>query len=184
MPIKAGSKYTVPAIHHVPTNTFIMDSVPISSFLESTYPRPPLPLSTDLGREVEADARKLLGPVVQTSIMPREIQILSPRAQEYFRRTREAALGHPLEDLLSPDKEEKMWAKVDSDLNTVGQMMQKHSSDEPFVHGKDPSLTDFFIAGALQSARVVDEGVFQRMIKHPGFHAVYTACLPWMERKD
>ena len=162
-----------------------MDSVPISQFLETTYPSPPVPLSTEWGSEIEAKARTLIGPVFQSSIMPREMQILSPRAQEYFRRTREESLGHPLEDLLNPpDKEEKMWAALEGDLGAVGQMMQKYSSDGPFINGSNPSYTDFFIAGVLQCARVVDEGVFERMVNRPGFGDVYRACLPWMERSN
>ncbi|PVH94673.1 hypothetical protein DM02DRAFT_618469 [Periconia macrospinosa] len=184
VPVKPDGKFTVPAIHHVPTDTYMMDSVPISQFLEATYPDPPVPLDTERGREIETKARTLLGPVLKTSILPREILILSPRAQQYFRRTREAWLGHPLEDLLDAEKEEKAWAAVDGDLHAVGQLIREKSSDGPFVLGAKPSYSDFFIAGALQSNRVVDEGVFERIMKYPGFNDVYTACLPWMEKKD
>ena len=83
-----------------------MDSDPIAQFLESTYPDPPVPLTSELGREIETKARAVVGRAFSTSVMPREIRILSPRAQEYFRRTREAWLGHRLEDLLDADKEE------------------------------------------------------------------------------
>jgi hypothetical protein len=31
---------------------------------------------------------------------------------------------------------------------------------------------------------VVDEGVFQRNIKYPGYEEIYKACLPYMEKKD
>ncbi|KAK1762464.1 hypothetical protein QBC33DRAFT_501124 [Phialemonium atrogriseum] len=177
-------KYTVPAIQHVPTNTYIMDSGPIAQFLESTYPDPPVPLTSELGREVEAKTRALLGPAFRTSVMPREIGILSPRAEEYFRRTREASLGHRLEDLLDPDKEEQVWGAVGDGMRAVGELMRMHRADGPFVLGAQPSYTDFFISGSLQSARVVDEGVFQRNIKYPGFKEIYEACLPYMEKKD
>jgi glutathione S-transferase len=178
------SKYTVPAIQHVPTNTYMMDSVPIAQFLESTYPDPPVPLTSELGREIEAKARAAVGKAFHTSVTPREIGILSPRAQEYFRRTREASLGHRLEDLLDPDKEEQAWDAVGDGMRAVGELMQTHKADGPFVLGAQPSGTDFFIAGSLQSARVVDEGVFQRNIKYPGYKEIYEACLPYMEKKD
>ncbi|KAF5699393.1 glutathione S-transferase [Fusarium mundagurra] len=45
--------YTVPAIHHVPTDKYIMDSPTIAEFLESTYPDPELLLASDLDREIE-----------------------------------------------------------------------------------------------------------------------------------
>ncbi|KAK9350997.1 hypothetical protein V1523DRAFT_43634 [Lipomyces doorenjongii] len=177
-------KYTVPAIQHVPTNTYMMDSAPIAQFLESTYPDPPLPLTSELGREIEGKARVVVGAVFSMSLMPREIGILSPRAQEYFRRTREALLGHRLEDLLDPDKEEQGWNAVSDGMRAVGELMRTHKADGWFVLGARPSYTDFFIAGSLQSARMVDERVFQRTIKYPGYGEIYEACLPYMEKKD
>ncbi|RFU32969.1 hypothetical protein B7463_g3373, partial [Scytalidium lignicola] len=177
------NKYTVPAIHHVPTNTYMMDSVPISQFLESTYPDPPVPLTSELGLEIETKARAVVGRVFRTSVMPREINILSPRSQEYFRRTCEALLGHRLEDLLDLEKEDQAWNAIGDGIRTVGELMLTHKADGPFVLGARPSYTDFFIAGSLQSARVVDEGVFQRNIKYPGYKEIYEACLPYMEKK-
>ncbi|OAF54345.1 hypothetical protein VC83_09450 [Pseudogymnoascus destructans] len=75
-------KHNVPAIHHLPTNTHIIDSTPS-------------PNGT-----IELQARSVVGPTFRASVVPREINILSLRSQEYFRRTREAALGRKLEDCL------------------------------------------------------------------------------------
>lgn len=168
----------------MPTNTYIMDSGPISQFLESTYPDPSVPLTSELGREIEAKSRAVLGKAFQTSIMPREMGILSPRAQEYFRRTREAELGYRLEDLLDPDKEEQNWNALSDGIRAAGELMQRHKADGPFVLGAQPSYTDFFVAGSLQCARVVDESVFQRLFKYPGFKEIYEACLPYMEKEE
>ncbi|KAI9685242.1 MAG: hypothetical protein M1822_004615 [Bathelium mastoideum] len=181
----SGSKYTVPAIQHVPTNTYMMDSVPIAQFLESTYPDPPVPLTSELGREIEAKARGTVGTAFRVSVMPREIDILSPRAQEYFRRTREALLGHRLEDLLAPGKEEQAWSAVDDDMRAVGELLRTRKADGPFVLGAKPSGTDFFIAGSLQSARVVDEGVFQRTV-NTLVMGKFTrhVCLTWRRRTE
>jgi glutathione S-transferase len=162
----------------------MMDSAPIAQFLESTYPDPPVPLTSELGREIEAKARAVGAPVFLRSLMPREVDILSPRSQEYFRRTREASLGHPLEDLLDADKEERDWNEADDGMRAVGELMRTHQADGPFVLGARPSYTDFFIAGSLQSARMVYEGSFQRKVKHPGYKEIYEACLPYMEKKD
>ena len=175
-------KYTVPVIHHMPSNTYVMDSALVSQFLESNYPDPPVPLTSELGREIEAKTRGALVKAFSTSLMPREMGILSPRAQEYFRRTREALLGHPLEDQLA--KEEESWGAVDDDLRTVSELIQTSKADGRFVLGVRPSYTDFLIAGAMQTARVVEEGVFQRLFKYPGFKDIYEACLPYMEKKD
>ena len=177
-------KYTVPAIHHVPTNTYMMDSAPISQFIESKYPDRPVPLTSELGREIEAKARAAAGSVFRASVVPREVNILSPRAQEFFRRPREAALGHRLEDLLDLETEDQKWDAAADGMRVVSELMQTHRAEGPFILGAEPSYTDFFIAGSLQSARTIDEGVFQRHVKFPGYRAIYEACLPYMEKRD
>jgi glutathione S-transferase len=161
---------------------YVMESALIAQFLESTYPDLPVPLTSELGREIEAQSRHVVGPIFFKSVMPREMGILSPRAQEYFRRTREASLGHRLEDQLAD--EEQSWNALADGMRAVGELMQSHKADGPFVLGAQPTYTDFFIAGSLQSARVVHESVFQRFSEYPGYKEIYEACLPYMEKKD
>lgn len=158
-----------------------MDSIPISKFVESTYPHPPVPLTSELGREVETKARSVLGPPIRTSLTPREIYILSPPAQEFFRRTREAIFGQPLEKLL--DGEDDAWKSIGEGLKQVSDLIQTNKVNGPFVLGSQPSYTDFFVAGALETARVIDEGTFRRFVEYPGFRSVYEACLPYINCK-
>lgn len=180
----AKGRYTVPAIHHVPTNKYIMDSAPISLFLEDTYPEPPVPLESELGREVATRARAVVGATMTKSLMPREIRILAPRAAEYFRRSREATLGHPLEDLLAPVAEAERWAAVEGVVDEVGKLMRTNAAEGPFILGARPSYHDFFVTGALQSARMIDEDIFERLGKKPGYVDIYSACLPYMAKND
>ncbi|PNP51605.1 hypothetical protein THARTR1_07861 [Trichoderma harzianum] len=181
-PASGNFNYTVPTIHHLPTNKYIMDSKPISEFLESTYPDPPVPLTSELGTEIETKIRSLVAPTFYRSAMPREVHILSPRAQEYFRRSREGRFGKMLEELLAG--EEERWQAVDADRRAVGELMRTNKALGPFILGARPSYSDFFIAGSLQSVKVIDEGVFQRSVECPGFKDIYEACLPYMEKKD
>ncbi|KAH7066800.1 hypothetical protein BKA63DRAFT_571202 [Paraphoma chrysanthemicola] len=183
-PAASGPHYTVPSIHHLSSNTYLMGSEPIADFLESTYPDPTLPLTSELGHEIGTRARSVIGPVLGRLIMPRELSILSSRSQEYFRRTREATLGHKLEDLLDPEQEEKAWTRVHDDISAIGELMLTNKAKGPFVLGASPSGTDFFIAGFLQSVRTVDQEVFLKMTSYPGHGDIYTACLPYMEKKD
>ncbi|KAF2639208.1 hypothetical protein P280DRAFT_499474 [Massarina eburnea CBS 473.64] len=176
--------YTVPAIHHMPSNTYMMDSVPIAMFLDATYPDPPVPLMSELGREVQAQSRAVVGTAFRMSIMPREINILSPRSQEYFRRTREASIGHRLEDLLNEDKEGEIWEGMRDGMRAVGELMRTNKAKGPFILGGSPTSVDFFIAGSLQSARMVHEGTFQRIMAFSGFKEIYDACVPYMETND
>ncbi|KAJ5918305.1 hypothetical protein N7454_010680 [Penicillium verhagenii] len=76
--------YTVPTIHHQPTNQYITESALIAEFLESAYPDPTLPLSTVFGCEIERQARLVIRLVFRGSIMPRELNTLSPVAWEFF----------------------------------------------------------------------------------------------------
>ncbi|EHK24890.1 uncharacterized protein TRIVIDRAFT_30971 [Trichoderma virens Gv29-8] len=174
--------YTVPTIHHLATNRYIMESKPIAEFIESTYPDPPVQLTSELGSEIELKIRSLVAPTFYRSAMPREINILSPRAQEYFRSSREARFGKTLEELL--EGEEERWKAVDADRHAVGELMRTNKALGPFILGAQPSYSDFFIAGSLQSVKVIDEGVFQRSVQCPGYKDIYEACLPYMEKKD
>ncbi|KAF4434692.1 glutathione S-transferase [Fusarium acutatum] len=180
----SSARYTVPTIHHVPTGKYIMDSPAIAEFLESTYPDPPLPLSSELGREIETKARGAVGPAFRISVTPRENLILSPRAQEYFRAKNEARVGCKLEDLMDPEKEEETWQAVADKMSELSDLMLTNKDKGPFLLGEKPSYTDLFIAASLQSARTIDEEIFQRCAAYPGFKAIYEACIPWMEKKN
>ncbi|KAF5653871.1 glutathione S-transferase [Fusarium sp. NRRL 25303] len=177
-------RYTVPTIHHVPTGRYIMNSPAIAEFIESVYPDPPLPLSSELGREIETKARGAVGPAFRISVTPRENLILSPQAQEYFRTKNEARMGCKLEDLMDPEKEEKTWQGVADKMSELSDLMLTNKDKGPFLLGDKPSYTDFFIAASLQSARTIDEEIFQRCAVYPGFKAIYKACIPWMQKKD
>lgn len=161
-----------------------MDSIPITQFLATTYPEPPAPLTSELGEEIAKKARAVVGAAFRHSIVPREVHILSPRAEEYFRRTREPLFKCKLEELIEGEKEEKAWQTADSDIRAVGELMLTNNAEGPFIMGTNPSGTDFFVAGALQSARLVHEPTFARMMTYPGYKEIYKACLPWMEKQD
>ncbi|PON25694.1 hypothetical protein TGAM01_v205579 [Trichoderma gamsii] len=174
--------YTVPAIYHVPTNKYVMDSPAVAKFIESTYPDPHVQLDSELGAKIMLKLRAELGPTVQKSIMPREALIFSPRAEAYFRRAREARIGRPLEELL--EGEDEAWEALEGDSQAIGALMRTNKADGPFILGARPSLTDFFVAGSMQTAKVIDEGVFQRILKLPGHLEIYEACQPFMQKKD
>ena len=108
-----------------------------------------MPLTSQLGRDIEAQAaRAVVGTAFRTSVVPREMGSLSPRAREFFRRTREASLGHGLEDLLEAGKEEQGWDSVGDGMRAVvGELMRTHKAEGPFVLGARRSYADFFIAG-------------------------------------
>ncbi|KAK4497275.1 hypothetical protein PRZ48_011725 [Zasmidium cellare] len=180
-----GTPYTVPAIHHIPTNKYIMDSPAIAAFLEKTYPNLPVPLESELGDKIRADSRDIAATVLRNSLMPREVHILSPRGAAHFRITREAALGHSLEDLLPPpDKEDEAWASIEGAMHANGKMMKTREAEGPFIEGETPGYVDFAMVGNMQCARVIDEGGWRRLYRIQGYGGLYDACKPWMERED
>ncbi|KAL2794081.1 hypothetical protein BJX66DRAFT_304739 [Aspergillus keveii] len=184
-PTGDNTRYTVPAIQHMPSNTYIMDSAQIAALLEATYPDPPVQLTSERGRTIEEQFGSVVGGSLGAMMMPREMNILVPRAQVHFRQTREAYLGYKLEELLKgPEEEERDWSEVSGQMSALSELMRTNRDDGPFVLGSKLSLTDFFIAGSLQAARVMDEGVFSRVVAYDGFKSVYDACSPYMERKD
>ncbi|KAJ5930502.1 hypothetical protein N7466_005995 [Penicillium verhagenii] len=141
-------------------------------------------MPTAHGCEIERQARWAIGPVFRGSIMPREVNILSPAAAEVFRRKREARLGFALENLLDGSIENDTWNAADEQMRAVGGLLLTHEDDGPFLLRLNPSYTDFMIVGNLQSACVVDEGVFQRLMQYPGYGNIYEACLPFMVKLD
>lgn len=174
--------YTVPTIYHVPTKKYITDSPAVAKFIESTYPDPPVQIESVLGNQVMLKLRAGVGPTLQKSLMPREALIFSSRAEEYFRRAREARAGCRLEELL--EGEDEAWEALEGDKQAIGALLHTNKADGPFILGARPSLVDFFIAGAIQTAKVIDEGVFQRIMKIPGHLEIYEACQPFMQKKD
>ena len=158
-----------------------MDSVPISKFIEETYSDPPLQMASELGDRLVAQIWGELSKTFRASIMPREVDILYPRSAEYFRRKRMGGLSR--EELLDEKKEEEAWSSVDGKMRDIGKEMQTNRAEGPFLLGAEPTYADFTIVGAMQSGRMVDEGVFQRIVKHPGFADLYEACQPFMTKR-
>ncbi|KAH6641718.1 hypothetical protein F5144DRAFT_600325 [Chaetomium tenue] len=175
--------YTVPAIYHLPTSTYLMDSLPITHFLNTTYPTPPLSPPTPQTALLEAQLRAVAGPPTFRSVVPRELRILAPRAQEYFRRTREPGLGGlRVEDLLRG--EEEAWEGAREGLEKVDGVVRelRERGGGRFVGGERPGVVDFLVAGGLRSMWTVEEGLLERYRGMEGILGVYEACLPWMER--
>lgn len=183
-PNAQGRKYTVPAIYHRPTDKYVMDSMTIAKFLEETYPNPPVSLQSS-GEDQNHEDAQATALVLRSSLTPREVKILSPRAAAYFRTTREATLGHPLEDLLpSPEKEDEAWAAVEEKMASNAERTRKKNADGPFTAGSTPSFEDLSSAGIMQCTRVIDEGIFRRLYRFPGYREIYDACEPWLKRQD
>ena len=175
-------KYTVPAIHHIPTNTYMMDSMPILEFLIDKYPSPSITFSTDYTEEVRKHSLTTVGPIYRLSITSRELEILNPASQDYFRAGVEKAFNKPYEQLKEPEKEQAWWEGQQSDLAKVDQMVRANGG--PFIMGKEPTASDFFMASSLRTMHEIYEPALDNLFKFKGFKELYEACQPWMERNN
>jgi hypothetical protein len=118
---------------------------------------------------------------------PRLARVHPPPRNPHPIPTRTSILpAHALEDLLAAGKEDAAWRAADDGLRAVSELLldSTQGGEGGFVLGARPSGTDFFVAGALQAARTVDEGVWARYVGYAGLRQVYEACVPFMEKKD
>jgi hypothetical protein len=110
---------------------------------------------------------------------------LSPKSEDCFQQTREAEIGKPLKVLLKPDcVEDQVWDSVKDKQEAVSNLLGLNQQRGPFVPGGVPSAPGFFIAGALQSARMVDERIQARVMSFDGVRLVVEACALWVQRDD
>ncbi|KAL1410058.1 hypothetical protein Q8F55_004060 [Vanrija albida] len=178
-PLPDGEKYTVPTIQHLASGTWLMDSRAIARWLEDTYPARPITLTSPLSDAVVGLARAA-GMAAQYSLAPREPAVLSPRSRAYFVSMVEGLLGHPLGDLLQ--KEEAAWAAADEGMKEASELMMRNCQAGPYTEGERPCAADFFVAGAMASARAIHEGTWEREYAYEGFARVYDGLRPLMER--
>jgi len=80
----SSGKTTVPAFHHLPSDTKLLNSSNIAEFVNTTYPNRLFTLSSPEGSSLEDRARKALTPVFRTSSTPRELLLLNPAWTAYF----------------------------------------------------------------------------------------------------
>lgn len=63
---------------------------------------------------------------------------------------------------------------------TIEQLMLMIGKGGSVVLGASPGATDFFIAGSLQAARIMNEVVFERITSYPGNKRICGVCFPYM----
>lgn len=81
---------------------------------------------------------------------------LSPRGEEYYRRTREKAFGKPIEDIAPKgDAAVVQWAKFKDGLGKVDAWYAKSGGDGPFLLGETPSWGDIIVVSYLVWLRTI-----------------------------
>ena len=151
-----GPPFTLPAIHDTSTGAYVSDSFAIAEYLEKTFPdTPPLFPKNTVGLQaafstVPGNVLAPLFPLTIPCIFPH----LSPKAQTYFRSTREPRFGKKIEDI-APKGEEKVkeWAKFRDGMTKIDSWYAK--SGGPFLMGDVLSWADVHIGSLLIWCRLV-----------------------------
>lgn len=131
----------------------VADSWAIANYLENTYrDRPPLfgskqerALALFYNQWTDVTLHGAIGPIVMSDIL----QHLDPRDRDYFRTSREARLGTPLETLAT---------RRESYLSTLQQVLEplrQTLAAQPYLAGDTPLYPDFIVFGAFQWARSI-----------------------------
>ncbi|KAF5377841.1 hypothetical protein D9615_006812 [Tricholomella constricta] len=148
-----GPYYTLPAIHDPSTGTILAESALITEYLDDTYPDTPklFPPGTRALQLAFIDAfMSKLGSMWQF-ILPLGYPYLSPRSQEFYRKTREAWFGKKLEDIVpTGQKREEEWAKVKVGFDAIDTWFKKANTEGgPYLLGANIAFADIVVASFL-----------------------------------
>jgi glutathione S-transferase len=131
----------------------VADSWAIANYLEDTYPDRPSLFGGEGGRALSrmmnwwGDVSVVGGmfPLIVADIPPH----LKPVDAEYFRKTREARFGKPLEEVVAGRE------KTVEGFRKALEPMRLTLKSQPYLGGKAPNYADYIVFGAFQWARVV-----------------------------
>jgi glutathione S-transferase len=129
----------------------VADSWEIALYLEQAYPDRPALFGSEDARGsalfVKRWAESQLHPALVRLIIADIVKILDPKDTDYFRESREKALGAKLEDYVA-DRETHLES-----LRAVLLPLRLTVKDQPFLGGNEPAYADYIVFGALQWAR-------------------------------
>ncbi|MCO5159705.1 MAG: glutathione S-transferase family protein [Mesorhizobium sp.] len=154
--VEGGFSKTVPVIRD--GGRVLNESFDIAIYLDETYPDRPSLFAGEGGkamaRFVERWSQLTIHPYLGAAALMDIHDCLAPADQAYFRASREARYGRPLETVAAGrDAGLSAWRAA---LEPLRNML----SYQPFIGGKAPLYPDYIVAGAFQWARVVSRFAF------------------------
>ncbi|KZV85199.1 hypothetical protein EXIGLDRAFT_654270 [Exidia glandulosa HHB12029] len=150
--------YTCPVIvdpNH--SNVVISDSFKIAVHLDDKYPDTPrvLPPGTRALQKafVQLHFETIFRPVAEIVCPACPENLESPRAREYFERTRLKWFGKPLEEWIPSADRAAHWKKLEEAHAKIGalydQAKEEFGVEDTFMMGTEPSFADFLVAGGM-----------------------------------
>lgn len=148
--IEGGSKI-VPVLRD--GNRVVSDSFEIAEYLDEAYPDAPSLFAGEGGRQlsrfVETWSSTTIHPAIAKFAIMDIFNLLGDEDRDYFRQSREAAFGRPLEEVQNRD-EAAVQAFLASLMPLRGLLKR-----QPYLGGEAPLFADHIIFGAFQWLRVV-----------------------------
>lgn len=148
--VEDGVSKTVPVIRD--GDRVVRDSFAIALYLEDAYPDRPTLFAGEGGkamaRFIERWTQLTLTSFIGQAALVEIFSLLGPEDQAYFRKTRQARFGKPLEEV--PKGREEKLAAFRSSLEPLRTLFWH----QPFLGGEGPLFADYIVAGTLQWARV------------------------------
>ena len=146
--LENGFSRTVPILND--RGHLVRDSFDIALYLEEAYADAPSLFGGEGGkaaaRFVEGYVQTLVHPALMPFVVMPIHDLLPEKDKAYFRQSREARFGKPLEDVAeSADR-----AMLSARLEPLRHMLKF----QPFLGGEGPLFADYIVFGALQWARV------------------------------
>lgn len=148
--VEGGFAKTVPVIRD--GEKLVADSFDIAVYLDETYPDRPSLFGGEGGRASARFIERWSMMTIHSFLGARALldihDHLAPEDQAYFRTSREARFGKPLEDVVAgAEGGLTAWR---ASLEPLRSML----TYQPFIGGQSPLFHDYIVAGAFQWVRV------------------------------
>lgn len=148
--LEGGVSKTVPILKD--GDHIVSDSFAIALYLDEAYPDRPSLFKGEggkaLARFVEGFSQTQLHPAATRIAINSIYDMLAPKDQAYFRETREARLGRPLEDFAAErDTEIAAFPAKCEPLRHTFRL-------QPFIGGATPLFADYIVFGCFQWLRI------------------------------
>lgn len=174
-----------------------MDSQKIAERLEKDHPSPSLRLDDPILSEVEKTMMKSKTPLRGVWLPQVPDNLLNSPSKDFFYQTREESLGKSLPQFHREQGGEEAWIEALPGIKSLGLILQRNKG--PFVLGEDGecmiflpraninkktvSYADFVIVGYLHFMKLINEEIYQKMVKiEPTLESHYNSSKKWLER--
>ncbi|KAL2255973.1 hypothetical protein VTK26DRAFT_2405 [Humicola hyalothermophila] len=186
-PNSTNLPYTIPTII-LPSGEYVMNSRTIADRIEALYPSPPVHLDSPQLAKLEELMRQLMPILMAAFCGPAMRNVVTEASLPYWKRTRAAAFGMPVEEFEAKFGGEPCWQKAEPPLAELTALLTEKKAEGPFFMGKEVSYADFVWVGFLIFCQKVGEGTYEKLLERSGdaeAHAkLMEAAKPWCERDD